>query len=242
MDISYQASQVKQYDNDRYVCCLFTNKKKQENLLTIISFQNEIELIIRSDKDQLAKLIRLTWWQEAINKLYIGKIEQQPILNSLARLIEEFKISQDLFNDFFANKLIEVHEELPSTEKEIINFAKKDGYDSLLMMVIILASKVQENNLENIALAWKLIQILKFKYLTFEVKEMLIDYTEKALSEVNMNYLRKNAAPIDLLYFLFQKYIKNAKYISPKIYAQQFEMNPLKKQLILSYHYLFNLK
>lgn len=243
MDISYQAIQVKQYDRDRYVCCLFTNKKNQENLFTIISFQNELDLIIHSDKDLLAKLIRLTWWQENIDKLYKGDIEQQPTLIDLARIIKEFNLPQNLFKEIFKSKFIEVHGDIPEEKEALKEFVRKDGYNNLKMMALVLGSLEQTEQLENIGLAWNMLQKLRFSEYSMEVAKIMLEIIEDALQKLKISELKKNTAPIDLLYFLAKIYLQKIKVGSARSIkaVQNFYINPLKKQLLLSYHYLLDL-
>ena len=262
MNLQHQTLQVKKYDHDRYLCCLFAKEKNRDQLLTILAFNSEIALISEQTSDLTPALIRITWWQDAIDDLYQGKIRQHSLIIALEQIITEHKIPQHLFSNLLQARMIELYQQPPSTTLELIKFAEKTGGN----LLEICAYAIDSDNFEqykNIGTAWSLIGILRAtKYLAQTRKPLLfptelipknfkigddnsriitkiiINEAQLLLNKIDRSVFCKSTAALDLLYYLNLYYIKLIKQSGYNILNDKLSFNPVFKQLYLLYQFL----
>ena len=248
MNLSYAANQVKKYDHDRYICCLFAPKNVMEKLFTILNFNAEISSISEQTSELTPALIRITWWQDAIANLYQGKIQSHSLIKALNEIIAEANIPQALFTDLLEARMLELHQEVAYDAI----FAKKTGGNLLEIMALSLGIK-ETLRFKPIGIAWALLGILRSakyaaslrKILPFALdnKAYVIDICkeiEKYLAMVDINEFNKASAPLDLLFYLAQYYLKLLIKADYDLLSDKLSINPMLKQLYLSYRY-FNI-
>ncbi len=262
MNLQHQALQVKKYDHDRYLCCLFAKEENRNDLLTILAFNSEISLISEQTSDLSPALIRITWWQDAIDDLYQGKVRQHSLIIALEKIITEHKIPRELFSNLLQARMIELYQQPPSTTLELIQFAEKTGGNLLKICAYVIDQKNLEQY-KNIGTAWSLIGILRsIKYLPQTHKPLLfptdllpknfklgdddsriitkiiVNEAQLLLSKVDRSLFRKSSAVLDLLYYLNLYYIKLLKRSGYNILSDKLNFNPVFKQLYLLYQFL----
>ena len=262
MNITYQANQVKQYDHDRYICCLFASSAEQTRLFTILAFNTEISLISEQTSDLAPALMRITWWQDAIDDLYQGKLRQHSLIKDLNEIIVQQKIPVELFRRFLQARMIELHKQPPKNMAELIHFSENTGAN-LLEIIAYSVNFLQPERFRNLGTAWSLLGILRsIKYIKQTGKPMLFplelltdnfvigdqcskiivkeiaNEAEKLLNQVEQNLFSKSTAALDLLFFLAQYYLRLLKKNDYDILSDKLSLNPVFKQLYLSYRYL----
>lgn len=105
-DLSFCASEVKNNDYYRYICCLFTPEILRVRLFTLYAFNNEIAKIKELVSEPMPGLIRLTWWREAIDEIYNNKPPRNhEVVKSLYELIKTTDLPRS-----FLEKIIDARE------------------------------------------------------------------------------------------------------------------------------------
>lgn len=262
MKISYRASQVKQYDHDRYICCLFSPEIIQEKLFSILSFNIEIATILEQTSELTPALIRITWWQDAIDSLYKGQVHQHSLVKALNELILDKKIPKFLIAELLESRMLELHQQPLQSMDELISFAHKTGANLLEILSLILGAKAPEFY-RPLGIAWSLLGILRSaKYakslgriLLFpknlmtddfelnhphskDIVKIIIAEIEKNLALIDPKYFSKATASIDLLYYLNKYYLKLIIKNDYNISSSNLSINPVIKQLYLLYRYI----
>lgn len=77
------------HDYDRYLAVLMGNSRAQPAQLTLLAFQHELAKTAESVSEEPIGMIRLKWWQEAIELILAGASPRQhPVVLSMATLPE----------------------------------------------------------------------------------------------------------------------------------------------------------
>jgi phytoene/squalene synthetase len=262
MKLPYRASQVKQYDHDRYICCLFSPEIVQEKLFSILSFNIEIATISEQTSDLTPALIRITWWQDAIDNLYKGQVHQHSLVKALNEIILDNKIPKDLITELLKARMLELHQQPLKSMEELIYFAKGTGSNLLEILGFILDAKAPEFY-RPLGIAWSLLGILRsakyskslnkillfpqdlmpnnFKlgdHNTKTIVQLIVNIIEENLSIIDPKQFSKSTASVDLLYYLSKYYLKLIIKNDYNILCNNLSINPVIKQLYLLYRYL----
>jgi len=89
----YCQNLVRVRDYNRYLLSFFVPRQSRASLLAIMALNVELQSIPDKANDPMAALIRLQWWRDAIDAIYLGKdIQTSPIFPSLERAIHTHKI------------------------------------------------------------------------------------------------------------------------------------------------------
>ena len=253
MDISYQALQVKQYDHDRYICCLFAKASNRDKLFTILAFNAEIALIAEQTSEITPALIRITWWQDAIDDLYQGQIRQHSLIKALAEIISAEKIPKILFTQLLQARMLELYQEPPRDMEELILFSQRSSAN----LLEIVGRSIGIENSERfrpLGVAWALLGMLRsVKYKAWQLfpvnlkleneesknmVKIVVDEIECQLAMVDQSLFTKNSAAIDLLFYLSKYYLNLLIKNKYDILSDNWVMNPALKQLYLLYRYM----
>lgn len=262
MNLQHQTLQVKRYDHDRYICGLFAKNDQRDDLFTILAFNSEISLISEQTSDIMPALIRITWWQDAIDDLYNNKIRQHSLIKDLNRIIIEKKIPHELFKQLLQGRMTELHQNSPQNMEELIDFAQKTGGNLLEICGHAINIK-NPIRLRKLGIAWSLIGILRstkynnqtnkpllfplnllpnnFKIKSDDSKKIaksIAMEAERFLNQVDYSLFRKSTASLDLIYFLSKIYLKLLKKCEYDIFSEKLSLNPVFKQLYLFYQFL----
>lgn len=87
MNMSLIAKELRTQDYERYVCCLFESQKHQPSLFALLAFNQELAKTAEAVTEEATGMIRLKWWQEAIEGIIEGKQPRShPVVKALAAL------------------------------------------------------------------------------------------------------------------------------------------------------------
>lgn len=90
---------IKSQDYDRYIASLFTPLNYREDIFTVISFNFEVQKILKVVSDPMIGMIRFAWWREGIEEAFnVEKpVRNHQILQNIRRLKVNFDISPEHF-------------------------------------------------------------------------------------------------------------------------------------------------
>lgn len=80
---SILSQEVKQYDYDRWLTCLFAPENLREDLFALLSFNSEIARVRETVSEPMLGDIRLQWWRDALNGLQDGIVKKHPTIEAL---------------------------------------------------------------------------------------------------------------------------------------------------------------
>ncbi|VFR01953.1 unnamed protein product [Cuscuta campestris] len=94
--LSYCVQQVRNYDYHHYLCLLELPPTMRKAAFALRAFNVETSRAMDVSSDPNIGLMRLLWWQEALEKLYANKQVKHPVAQALASVVlsSETKISK----------------------------------------------------------------------------------------------------------------------------------------------------
>lgn len=92
--LSYCVQQVRSYDYHHYLCLLHLPHDMRKAAFALRAFNVETARAMDVASDPRIGLMRLLWWQEAIDKIYARKIIEHPIAQALSSVVFDHKISK----------------------------------------------------------------------------------------------------------------------------------------------------
>lgn len=91
---SYCVQQVRNYDYHHYLCLLELPTTMRRAAFALRAFNVETSRAMDVASDPKIGLMRLLWWQEAIDKIFNNKIIEHPTARALASVISDQKINK----------------------------------------------------------------------------------------------------------------------------------------------------
>lgn len=91
---SYCVQQVRSYDYHHYLCLLELPSSMRKAAFALRAFNIETARAMDVASDPRVGLMRLLWWQEAIDKIYAKKLIEHPTALALSSVIDENKFTK----------------------------------------------------------------------------------------------------------------------------------------------------
>ncbi|MDA9008356.1 squalene/phytoene synthase family protein [Alphaproteobacteria bacterium] len=114
--LSYCASQVKETNRFNFQLCLFAPSTDQEALFSLFAFDAEVAKIPLVTSESITGLIRLQWWQDAIDEIYGGTPRKHPVVEALAETVKNNNLPKELFDLYLQHREWELEpEDKPSS-------------------------------------------------------------------------------------------------------------------------------
>jgi NADH dehydrogenase [ubiquinone] 1 alpha subcomplex assembly factor 6 len=85
---------VRNYDYHHYLCLLELPPNIRKAAFALRAFNVETARAMDVASDPRIGLMRLLWWQEAIDKIYANKVIEHPAAQALSSVISENRISK----------------------------------------------------------------------------------------------------------------------------------------------------
>ncbi len=82
-NLSIAIKELRNIDYDSYLSAIFTLRKNFEKIITVFSLQNQLKRIYYVVSDDMVGLVRLKWWQESLDDIFLQKKDNKNYLLSL---------------------------------------------------------------------------------------------------------------------------------------------------------------
>ena len=131
---SYCVQQVRNYDYQHYLCLLELPPNMRKPAFALRAFNVETSRAMDIASDPRIGLMRLLWWQEAIDKIFADKSIEHPTAQALAYLVSEHKISKGWMKRSVEARINDARREvtdMPETIEEVERYAE-DTVSTLL--------------------------------------------------------------------------------------------------------------
>ncbi|XP_022923319.1 NADH dehydrogenase (ubiquinone) complex I, assembly factor 6 [Cucurbita moschata] len=135
---SHCVQQVRSYDYHHYLCLLELPPSMRKAAFALRAFNVETSRAMDVATDPRIGLMRLVWWQEAIDKIYASKKIEHPIAQALSSVISENKISKLWLKRSVEARINDARREdteIPETIDELEKYAE-DTASTLLYMTL----------------------------------------------------------------------------------------------------------
>lgn len=131
---SYCVQQVRNYDYHHYLCLLELPPQMRKAAFALRAFNVETARAMDVASDPKIGLMRLLWWQEAIDKLYTKKTVNHPAAQALSWAISEHSISKPWLKRSVEARIRDAQREaddIPESVEELEKYAE-DTVSTLL--------------------------------------------------------------------------------------------------------------
>ena len=91
---SYCVQQVRSYDYHHYLCLLELPPAMRKAAFALRALNVETARAMDVASDPRIGLMRLVWWQEALDKIYARKLIEHPVAQALSSVMDENKLSK----------------------------------------------------------------------------------------------------------------------------------------------------
>lgn len=132
--LSYCVQQVRNYDYHHYLCLLHLPPTMRKAAFALRAFNVETARAMDVASDPKIGLMRLLWWQEAIDKMFSNKKIEHPTAQALSSVISEHKISKSWLKRSVEARIKDASREendIPETIEELEKYAE-DTVSTLL--------------------------------------------------------------------------------------------------------------
>ncbi|XP_059639166.1 uncharacterized protein LOC132281483 [Cornus florida] len=136
--LSYCVQQVRNYDYHHYLCLLELPPHMRRAAFALRAFNVETARAMDVASNPQIGLMRLLWWQEAIDKIFANKLIEHPTAQALACIVSEHKISKSWLKRSVEARIRDAQTEvteIPETIEELEKYAE-DTVSTILYLTL----------------------------------------------------------------------------------------------------------
>ncbi len=124
--LSYCETLVREHDPDRFMISMFLPKDMREDVWTLLAFNFEIARIREVVSEQALGLMRLQWWRDEIDKIYLGQdVTGHEVLVSIVDVIRKHDLDQGNFEALFDARSLDLEAVVqPENLEGLMNYAE----------------------------------------------------------------------------------------------------------------------
>ncbi len=112
-DNRHCAELVRQRDYDRYLCGLFAPEEARAALFALLAFNAEVARTREVVSEPILGHIRLQWWRDALEGIYVGKVLRHQVVQPLAQAIARFDLPRAPFQALLEARAFDLQDEPP---------------------------------------------------------------------------------------------------------------------------------
>ena len=156
--LSYCGDQVRQFDHDRYLTCLFAPSEVREDLFALYAFNHEIAKVAEIVTEPMAGQIRIQWWREGLDDLYAGAPRRHQVAAPLASAVARHGLSRAYFDRLLDARERDLDDEPPETLDDLAGYAAETSATLVQLALEILGAgdAVSREVGEDVGIAWAL--------------------------------------------------------------------------------------
>jgi phytoene synthase len=156
--LSYCARQVRRYDHDRFLTCLFAPPGAREDLFALYAFNHEIAKVAEVVTEPMAGQIRIQWWREALDGLYAGDPRKHQVAEPLSGAIRRRGLTRARFERLLDARERDLDTDPPATLEELERYAA-DTSATLVDLALEVLERQDEASFtagRHVGIAWAL--------------------------------------------------------------------------------------
>lgn len=121
--LSYCGEQVRRYDHDRYLTCLFAPDDRREDLFALYAFNLEIAKVAEVVTEPMAGRVRLQWWRESLDGLFDGAPGRHEVAEPLSTAVRRRGLTRGRFETLIDARERDLEEEPPASLDALETYA-----------------------------------------------------------------------------------------------------------------------
>ena len=161
--ISFCAEQIRRYDPDRFMTCLFAPPSKRESLFALFAFNHEIAKVPEVVSEPMAGQIRLQWWREALDGLYAGMPRKHQVAEPLSEAIRQHDLSRVHFDRLLDAREQDL-EEIPPADLDALEAYTAATSGTLVQLALEVLDARDEASQEagrQVGIAWAMTGLIR---------------------------------------------------------------------------------
>ena len=161
--LSYCAREVRRHDHDRYLSCVFAPDRQREGLFALYAFNLEVARIAESVSEEILGQIRLQWWREAIEGIYVGRPRNHEVVLALSETVQTNELDRSLLDRLIDGRAFDLDKAPPHDHAawEAYAEATSSGLIVLALQSLGVRGDSSERFAHHLGLAWAMTGHLK---------------------------------------------------------------------------------
>ena len=166
---SYCADQVRRFDHDRYLTCLFAPAGRRDDLFALYAFNLEVAKIAEVVSEAPLGQMRLQWWRDAIEGIYAGQPPRHEVTTPLAEAVRRHGLDRGAFERLIEAREFDLDGAPPETLAALEDYAEATsaGLVQLALQVLSVPGRETQEGREaatagrHVGIAWALVGLLR---------------------------------------------------------------------------------
>ncbi len=166
---SYCADQVRRFDHDRYLTCLFAPAGRREDLFALYAFNLEVAKTAEVVSEAPLGQMRLQWWRDAIEGIYAGQPPRHEVAAPLAEAVRRHDLDRGAFERLIEAREFDLDEAPPETLAALEDYAEATSAGLVQLALRVLGAQGRETQEgreaaaagRHVGIAWALVGLLR---------------------------------------------------------------------------------
>jgi phytoene synthase len=160
---SYCADQVRRFDRDRYLTCLFAPAEARAQLFALYAFNLEVAKTAEVVSEALLGHIRLQWWLDAIDEIYTGQPRRHEVVVPLAEAVRRHGLGRTHFERLIEARAFDLEDTAPESLAALEDYAEATSAGLTYLALEILGARGTEAEAagRHVGIAWALAGLLR---------------------------------------------------------------------------------
>lgn len=161
--LSHCAEQVRRLDNDRFLCTLFAPPPEREALAALYAFNLEIARVRESVREPMLGRIRLQWWRDAVNGMFAGVPQREPVAAALAAAVDRFGLGRGRLDRLIDAREFDLDDRPPAALDDMVHYAAGTGAPLVQLSAEVMGARDDGcmAAAENLGIAWALTGLIR---------------------------------------------------------------------------------
>ncbi|MGQ9368438.1 phytoene/squalene synthase family protein [Azospirillum sp. A39] len=123
--LSYCGREVRKYDHDRFLTCLFAPAERREGLFALYAFNVEVAKTREVVSEPMLGQMRLQWWRDAVAGAYgEGTLPEHAVARPLAAVVAAQGLTRSHFERLIDGREADLDDTQPATLTCLANYAE----------------------------------------------------------------------------------------------------------------------
>jgi phytoene synthase len=144
-ELSYCAEYVRKNDRDRFLCALFADPAKREDLFTLYAFNQEISKTREMVSEAMLGQIRLQWWRETLDGIEKGEVRKHEVVEPLADLLGRGQIKREDLDALIDAREFDLEDTAPKDLDELDLYVDRTSGKLAVLAASLLGARSDES-------------------------------------------------------------------------------------------------
>lgn len=162
-DSNFCLDLARKYDHDRFLACLLAPAHSQMGLFVLLAFNSELARARESVSEPMLGEIRLQWWRDAMDGIFLAKPRRHPTCLALADMIRERPLHRYLFEQVIDARSADMTGLPPEDLDGLVEYAR--ATTAPLHRLLLLWLGIDDEQVfavsDHVAIAWSLTGLLR---------------------------------------------------------------------------------